>query len=115
MALGEDKRALDKWEDYVKSLQRATTIDVSESAEQKLNRIAELEKKGNEEAWFKYYFPNYYYAEPAPFHKKATARVIAHPEWYEVRAWSRELAKSARTMMEVTYLALTGRKRSVLM
>ena len=31
-----------------------------------------------------------------------------------MRAWSRELAKSARSMMEICYLALTGRIRNVL-
>lgn len=38
-----------------------------------------------------------------------------NPEWYEVRAWSRELAKSSRTMMEVMKLILTKKKRFVLL
>lgn len=111
----EDKKALDKWELYVQTLRRATVVDLSETHEDKLKRIERLEKRGNEEEWFKYYFPNYYYAEPMPFHKKASLRVLYNPEWYEVRAWSRELAKSARTMMEVTRLALTKNKRAILL
>lgn len=110
MALAEDKKALDKWDEYVKSLLRATVIDVNESEADKLKRKADLEKKGNEEKWFKYYFPNYYYAEPMPWHKAASRRAIYNSEWYEVRAWSRELAKSARTMMETIYQAMTGLK-----
>ena len=35
--------------------------------------------------------------------------------WYEVRAWSRELAKSARSMMEISKLALTKKIRNVLL
>jgi hypothetical protein len=40
---------------------------------------------------------------------------MKHPRWYEVRAWSRELAKSARSMMEISKLALTGEIRNVLL
>lgn len=115
MALAEDKKALDKWDEYVKSLLRATVIDVNESEADKLKRKEDLEKKGNEEKWFKYYFPNYYYAEPMPWHKAASRRAIYNSEWYEVRAWSRELAKSARTMMETIYQAMTGLKKSILL
>lgn len=113
MSKAEDVKAVKFWDDYVKALEKATVVDLNETAIQRLARIDRLE--GNEEEWFAYYFPNYYYAAPAPFHIKATRRVMNNPEWYEVRAWSRELAKSARTMMEVTKLALTGKKRSVLL
>jgi predicted phage terminase large subunit-like protein len=41
--------------------------------------------------------------------------VLNNPEWYEVRAWSRELAKSTYTMMQILYLILTKKKRYVLM
>ena len=34
-----------------------------------------------------------------------------NPEWYEVRCWSRELAKSTRSMMEDLKLLLTRKKR----
>ena len=39
---------------------------------------------------------------------------LKNKRWYEVRAWSRELAKTARTMMEVTKLSLTGEISNVL-
>jgi len=64
--------------------------------------------------WFKYYFPNYYVSEPAPFHKKSTKKLLSNKRYYLVRAWSRELAKSARSMMEVIYLALTREIKNVL-
>lgn len=113
MSKAEDKKALDQWDKYVKDLKRATVVDVSESHEERLKRIKYLE--AHPEEWFKYYFPNYYSSEPADFHLRSTRRILNNPEWYEVRAWSRELAKSARTMMEIIYLALTGKKRSVLL
>lgn len=108
-----DKRALFDWNLFKESILRSTEVDYNEDEAEKLKRIKSLE--ADPEAWFKFYFPNYSYAEPADFHKRATRRVLNNPEWYEVRAWSRELAKSARTMMEVLYLTLTGKKRSVLM
>lgn len=113
MSKVEDKKAIDYWDKYIRDLERSTVVDTSESQEDKLKRIERLE--ANDEAWFAYYFPNYYSSEPANFHKRSTKRVMNNPEWYEVRAWSRELAKSARTMMEVMKLALTKKKRSVLL
>lgn len=109
----EDNKAIAFWDKYIKDLERATVVDISETQEAKLKRIKRLE--ADDEAWFKYYFPNYYSSEPAPFHKRSTKRVMQNAEWYEVRAWSRELAKSARTMMEITKLTLTKKKRFVLL
>lgn len=112
MSKAEDIKASKFWEKYVKDLKRATTVDISETQDEKLKRMKALE--ADHEAWFKYYFPNYYSSEPALFHKKSTKRVMENPEYYEVRAWSRELAKSARTMMEAIKLTLTQKKRFVI-
>ena len=92
---------------------KQTPIDLNESSSDKRKRIEHLEK--HPEKWFKYYFKNFYTSEPAPFHLRATKRVLTNPEWYEVRSWSRELSKSGRTMMEVLYLVLTGKKKNILM
>jgi hypothetical protein len=115
MGLAEDRKAMAEWDDYIKALERAAVIDVSESETDKLNRITDLQRDGNEEAWFKYYFPNYYFAECAPFHKKSTKWVMSHMEGYLVRAWSRELAKDTRTMMEIIKLVLTKKKKLILL
>ena len=101
----------------------AATMDATPGDSAKKRR-ASLEL--NPEDWFAYYFPDYASAVPASFHKAATQRIMEHPEWYEVRCWSRELAKSTRTMLEVLYLTLAGypkksnhqkstRKRNVLL
>jgi hypothetical protein len=108
-----DRQALREWDELRDSILTSTTVDYNETAAEKLKRIAYLET--HDEEWFKYYFPNYATAEPADFHKKATKRVLNNPEWYEVRAWSRELAKSTRTMMEVLFLTLTKQKRNVIL
>ena len=93
-------------------LAAATPVKSETNAEKRV-RIKYLES--NPEEWFAYYFPAYATAPPAQFHKDAAVRVLNNPEWYEVRNWSRELAKSTRTMMEVMYLTLTGKKKNVIL
>ena len=113
MAELTNKQIALQWDELRESVKASTTVDLNETIEQRKKRIATLE--ANAEEWFKYYFPKYAYAEPAPFHKKASKRVLGNMEWYEVRSWSRELAKDTRTMFEMLYLALTGKKKYVLM
>lgn len=113
MAEYTDKQALSIWTDYVDNIRKQTALFTGETEEQQQRRIKMLE--ADPELWFKYYFPQYCYAEPADFHKKATKRIMNNPEWYEVRNWSRELAKDVRTMMEVLYLMLTKKKFYCLM
>lgn len=108
-----DKDYIEAWQQFIANFRDSTPIDMSESKIEQLRRIDVLEKKP--EDWFRYYFPKFCTAEPAEFHKKATRRLMQHPEWYEVRAWSRELAKSSRSMMEICYLALTGRIHNILL
>lgn len=111
--MSSDKQKLEQWEVFRRNLKKATSVTTNETNAEKRNRIVKLER--SPELWFKYYFPNYAYAEPAAFHKRATKRILKNQKWFEVRAWSRELAKSARTMMEVTYMAMTGNVKNVLM
>lgn len=113
MAKKTNKSYLEDWQEYRDNISKATPVNLNETNGEKLARIKKLES--NSEAWFKYYFPNFYYSDPAPFHLKATNRVLSNPEWLEVRAWCRELSKSGRTMMEVLFLTLTGKKKNVIM
>lgn len=113
MATVHDKKYLRLWAQYRENSAKATPVDLNETAFAKAERIKLLEK--DPEKWFKYYFPNFYTSEPAPFHIHATLRILRNPEYYAVRSWSRELAKTSRTMMEVMYLVLTGKKKNVLM
>lgn len=108
-----DKQLWEDWSEFRENTKRATPIDLNETAVEKAKRIKALE--ADDEAWFKYYFPNFYSSEPADFHKKSTKLVMSTMELYLIRSWSRELAKSARTMMETLKLALTGKKKNILL
>lgn len=113
ISTASDAEYLKAWQAFRDNFRKATPIDLDETSAERHRRIMRLQT--HPEDWFKFYFPNYCTAEPAEFHKKATKRILSNAEWYEVRAWSRELAKSARAMMEVTYLAMTGKIRNVLL
>ncbi len=108
-----NREYLEQWREYCENLDNATPIDLAETSAQKLKRMKELE--ADDEKWFAYYFPNYYTSEPADFHKKSTRLVMSKDELYLVRSWARELSKSARTMMEVLKLTLTGKKSNILL
>ncbi len=101
-----EKQYVARWNELVKEILASTDIDTNETDEEQEERVSRLES--DPEEWFKYYFPRYVYAPPAAFHRQATRRILGNTEWYEVRMWSRELAKSTRTMMEALYLALVG-------
>lgn len=105
-----EKQWIARWRALVKEIVESTDIDAEEPDEVRDKRKATLE--ANPEEWFKYYFPRYTFAPPAQFHKDAAIRILENREWYEVRIWSRELAKSTRTMMEVLYLVLVGHRRT---
>ncbi|PWN62301.1 hypothetical protein [Chryseobacterium oncorhynchi] len=113
MAKLSDKKHLDNWDLFRENMSKATPVDLKETQQAKQKRIANLE--ADPEKWFAYYFPNFYTHKPAPFHIEATKRVTQNSEWFEVRSWSREMAKSARTMMEVLYLCFTKKKKTWLM
>jgi predicted phage terminase large subunit-like protein len=102
--------ALREWVKWIrgilKEINDLASIDSEEPEEERKERKKRLE--ADPEGWFKYYFPQYNKARPAHFHLLATERVLKNKEWYEVRLWSRELAKSTRTMMEAFYLMLVG-------
>lgn len=107
-----EKSVYRSWEHFKQNLIKETTVSNENEAE-RFQRAEKLKKAP--EKFFKYYFPNYSYAEPAQFQKQATRRLIQNNTIYEVRAWARELAKSARTMMEVLYLALNGKIKNVIL
>ncbi len=108
-----DKQYLEQWARFKKNINLFVSVELDETPIEKEQRIKKLE--ANDEEWFKYYFSDFYTSEPAPFHKKATKRIMTSPDWFEVRSWARELSKSGRTMMEVLKLALTGKKRNIIM
>lgn len=120
MAKKIDIDAYKRWKEYCESIKKATNVNTDETFGEKQARIKRLE--ADDEAWFAYYFPHIStnpvtgeITPPAPFHKKSTKRIMSNMEWFEDRCWSRELAKSTRTMEDVLKLTLTGKKRNVIL
>ena len=113
MTRASEKQAYEHWISVHRALQQDSAVSITESFAQRTERIKRLEN--DPESWFSYYFSKYCTAEPADFHKRSTKRILGNPEWYEVRAWSRELAKSSRCMMEMIFLACTKKKRNILL
>lgn len=101
-----DSNARNNWNEYSATLHSGTLPVANEPPEVCAERRTRME--ADPEEWFRYYFPKYAWAPPANFHREATRRITTNREWCEVRMWSRELAKSTRTMMEVLYLVLAG-------
>jgi len=109
-----DKQALADWDEFCLQIQNSTPIDVTETEDQKRERMRHLEKEGNHEEWFKYYFPKYAKYPPAEFHKRSTRRVLAGKitvnngrkvrRFYQRRAWARGLSKTTRRMFEIFYI-----------
>lgn len=98
-----DKQALQEWEEFRQSIYNSTTINIGETYEEKKARMERLEKPGNEEEWFAYYFPKYCFCKSAPFHRKSTKKFLNAKRLYQCRPWARGLSKSVRRMMEVFY------------
>lgn len=108
--LTTEKQSLQHWKGFVKRVHAATLTDDDEDEDLRKARVRKLE--ANPEDWFRYYFPLFATAPPAAFHIEAAKRVLNNPEWCEARIWSRELAKSTRTMMEVFFLTFVGHATS---
>lgn len=113
LSIASDAEYLKAWHSFRDNFKKATPVDLNETPAEKVKRVKRLE--ANDEEWFKYYFPNFYSSEPAPFHKRSTKKIMNNPEMFMVRAWSRELAKSARGMMEDIKLAITGQIKNKLL
>ena len=108
-----DRSALVSWAEYCKDIQNSTPVDSNMTLAEREKHKLYLEAHPIE--WIQFFFPKYAKYEFAPFQIKAINRVLAHDEWYEVLSWSRELAKSTIWMFIVMFLALTGKKRNVML
>lgn len=109
----EDRNALRRWDEYLADIRNATPVEhgLTQADREKKRRYLEAHPL----EWIEYFFPKYAKYPFAPFHKKAIRRLLENDEWYEVLSWSRELAKSTVVMFCVMYLALTGRKKNVML
>ena len=113
MATAEEKCKLREWEAYKADILNATPVETGLTGAEKERKRAYLEARPVE--WIRYFFPKYATYPFAAFQTRAIRRILEHDEWFEVLSWSRELAKSTVVMFCVMYLALTGRKRNVIL
>lgn len=109
----KDRDALKEWAMYYEAGMHRTNQDVNLTQAEIARERERLEH--NPVEWIKFFFPEYCTYEFAPFHLRAIRRCIRHDEWFEVLSWARSLAKSTTVMFIVLYLALTGKKRNVMM
>jgi hypothetical protein len=106
-----DKQAVLDWDEFLQSIKESTPIDLNETEDEKQARITRLEKPGNHEEWFKYYFPKFSFREPAAFHKKSSKVFLGAKRIYHSRKWARGLSKSTRRMFEVLYKKFAQKKK----
>ncbi|MDR3046120.1 MAG: hypothetical protein LBU51_00715 [Bacteroidales bacterium] len=107
------KKAMDVWKVYLNNLHSATDVETTLSFAEREQKRIYLEN--HPEEWIKFFFPKYTKYPFANFQKKAIRRILDNPEWYEVLSWARGLSKSTITMFCVLYLALTGKKKNILL
>jgi len=108
-----DKAAVEAWQRLIDDIQRSTPVDTSLTPQQREQHRRKLE--ANPVEWIKFFYPSYAKYPFAPFQVKAIKRILGNDEWFEVLSWSRELAKSTITMFIVSYLALTGKKKNIIL
>ncbi|MDY6122093.1 MAG: hypothetical protein SPI72_03330 [Porphyromonas sp.] len=107
-----DRQAVKEWDALIASIKQASSINPTDSDEEINRRKKKLEADPN--AWRRYYFAQYYTAEPAAFHLRAAERFRTRRRMYEVRAWARELGKTATTMMDLVEGSILGFIHNVL-
>lgn len=109
----KDRDALKEWAVFFEAGMRRDDQEVNLTQAEIAKDRERLEREPVE--WIKFFFKDYAEYEFASFHLKAIRRCIQHEEWFEVLSWARSLAKSTTVMFIVLYLALTGKKRNVMM
>jgi hypothetical protein len=84
---------------HVKRIERACTINIHETPEEKIKRIKDLE--ADYIRWFEYYFKDYATCKSAPFHKTISNIIIKNKVCKLLNDAFRGSAKSVHTMMGV--------------
>ena len=92
-----DDKAYKAWLDLCLRISSSTAVlekDVTESQQQREERIKDLLKPQNFEKFCKYYFPHYIDADFGWFHKQAAKEILTNEDIMAALEWPREHAKS---------------------
>ena len=110
-----DRNALTDWDSYKNNLIKATAINADEDVAARDKRIKFL--KSDFIAFSKYYFPNYFTADFAAFHKKFANKIINNNNnIFVTRSWSRDHAKSVvADLMIPLFLYFNNRLKNFLL
>ena len=92
-------KLLKDFDKFCSRIQQATTIDIHESADQKIKRIRELEKDYSK--WFEYYFPNFAKQKCAWFHLRLAYLIIKYPRLRLLLELFRSAGKSVHVCMGI--------------
>ncbi len=101
------EKLIRQYNEHCRRIAMATSIDLSETAGEKLKRRARLEKDYLD--WFEYYFPNYAKVKSAKYHKKLANIIIDNSNVRVLLEAFRSAAKSTHIDMGIPlylYLAL---------
>jgi predicted phage terminase large subunit-like protein len=107
-----DDKAYKAWLDLCLRISTATEVqrnELTETAQQREERIKELLKPANFEKFCKYYFPHYIDSDFGWFHKKAAKEILTNEDIMAALEWPREHAKSVEVDVFIPmFLKATG-------
>lgn len=102
------------YEVHCNRIAKATTVDIGETAADKLRRVKQTEKDYID--WFEYYFPHYAKVKSAPYHKKLARKIIGNKKIKLLAEIFRSGGKSVHIDMGIPmYLMVTGQLKFMLL
>ncbi|MEQ8685455.1 MAG: hypothetical protein RIE86_09185 [Imperialibacter sp.] len=108
------EKLLKDYDEHAKQVYKSTEVDVTETPEEKVKRIAHLE--ADYARWFCYYFPHYVKAPCAWFHIRLAKLIINNPILYLIVNWYRGSAKTVHVCMGIPlYLMIRGELKFMLL
>ena len=96
------------YDKHCKRIAQATTIDINETAQAKLDRVRKLEK--DYVLWFEYYFPDFATVKCAWFHKRMANTVIEHKRLRYLAELFRSAGKSVHIDMGIPLYLYLAKK-----
>jgi hypothetical protein len=113
--MGKYDKLLKNYELHCRRIEKATTVDITETPSEQQARIIKNEKRYK--LWFEYYFGNTYASSSCSwFHIKFAEMIIRNPVIFLMLIWFRGSAKSVHACMGVPlYLMIKGDMKFMLL